>query len=418
MARTSRADTARLAAMIGDPQLAAGSARADELCAGNHAVTWPITWRHRVRRMTFARRLLAIPAAAALIAAAAASPSAAAVSAPSGFTVTTFASAPTTIPATTGPDDVAGLGGHVFVGWQNGVGTMGEPNPTTGQTTGTVIEYDRSGHALQSWSLTGKVDGLGGDPERHVVIATVNEDGNSSLYTIDPRAPAGSQVQHYTYSPAPDSAATGGSFTGGGTDAVVVHQGSIFVSASNPGSASATAVFRVVLHPGSGIASLKPTFADNASATDAVSGHTVTLALTDPDSNADVPDSSPRFSDQFVLDSQGDQQLIFARRMVSDNPELTRLSLTHGGQSAGVDDIRWSSGSDGTLIVVDSKAATVYAVTGPFTAGEAFGSLDTVGTAAQNNEVDTINLGTGELSPFLTGLETAKGLLWLPGGSD
>jgi hypothetical protein len=110
--------------------------------------------------------------------------------------VTTFATAPSTEPATTGPDDIASLGGHVFVGWQNGVGTKGEPNAKTGQTAGTVIEYGSGHNVLQSWSLTGKIDGLGGDPERHVVIATVNEDGNSSLYTIQPGALPGSQLRH------------------------------------------------------------------------------------------------------------------------------------------------------------------------------------------------------------------------------
>ena len=50
------------------------------------------------------------------------------------------------------------------------------------------------------------------------VIATVNEDANSSLYTIDPDAPAGAQVTHYNYNePLPHRAAptpfpsTGGS---------------------------------------------------------------------------------------------------------------------------------------------------------------------------------------------------------------
>jgi hypothetical protein len=364
--------------------------------------------------MTSTRRLLQIPAVAAAIAAAASAPAAAAPSAPAGFAVTTFASAPGTAPATSGPDDVATLEGNVFVAWQNGVGTKGEANPHTGQTAGTLVEYDRAGNTLQSWSLAGKIDGLGGDPERHRLIATVNEDGNSSLYTIAPRAPASSQVRHYAYSPAPDSGATGGVLTGGGTDAVVVDDGRIFLSASNPTSPSATAMFRVRLHQGTGVASLTPTFADNTTASDAVSDQPVSLALTDPDSNALVPLASPRFGGQVALDGQGDQQLVFARRPQGLAPRLTRLALTHTGASAGVDDVRWTSGSSGTLIVVDNGAGTVYAVAGPFAPGEAFASLDTVGTAEQNTEVDTLDLSSGQLTPFLTGLTKTKGLLWLP----
>ncbi|HTB69695.1 MAG TPA: hypothetical protein VK707_01790 [Solirubrobacteraceae bacterium] len=360
------------------------------------------------------QKLLTMFAVSGLAAATAAATAAAAPVAAPGFTVTTFASAPATVPATAGPDDIASLGNHVFVGWQNGVGTKGEPNSTTGQTSGTVVEYDRNGKPLQSWNLEGKVDGLGGDPSHRQLIATVNEDGNSSLYTIDPTAPLGQQLRHYSYQPAPDSATSGGVFTGGGTDAAVFYRGKLYLSASNPMNESATTLFRVTLDPATGVASLAPTFADNAFAQDAVSGLTVQLGLTDPDSNASVPSTSPRFAGQLVVDGQADQQLVFAARLATIEPKLTRLVLSHEGQPAGVDDVRWSTGSTGTLLVVDNGAGAVYAVTGPFTAGEAFASLDTVGASADNTEVDTIDLSTGALTPFLTGLGKSKGLLWMP----
>jgi hypothetical protein len=345
---------------------------------------------------------------AAVLAIAGTGSAAAAPAAAPGFKLTTFANAPST--STTGPDDIAYLDGHVFVGWQNGVGTKGEPNPTTGQTTSTVVEYTPGGHVLHSWSLRGKVDGIGGDEQTDQLVATVNEDGNSSLYTISSRG----SVRHFTYSPQPDSQTTGGVFTGGGTDAVVAIDGQIYLSASNPTPLSATAVFRVELDRGHGIARLLPTFADNASATDAVSGAGVTLGLVDPDSNASVPDSSPRFGGDLVLDSQADQQLVFAHRPASADPTLTRLSLSHGGMAAGVDDVRWADRSGGALYIVDAGAGRVYKVRGDFEAGQAFGSLDTVGTTADTTEVDSLDLSTGALTPFVTGLGTAKGLLWVP----
>jgi hypothetical protein len=337
----------------------------------------------------------------------------AAPTAPAGFTVTTFATAPAGTPAVTGADDIAYLDGNVFVGWQNGVGTMGEANPLTGQTTSTVVEYNSSGAQLQSWSLTGKVDGLGGGDNR--VIATVNEDGNSSLYTITPEHPAALQVVHYTYSPAPDAAATGGLATGGGTDAVQVIDGKILISASNPGSASATAAFVARLDWRTGVATLTPTFADNAVAKDAITGAPVTLALTDPDSNAAVPESSARFGGDFALVSQADQEIVFARRPGRHDSSLTRLAMTYGGTPAGIDDLRFAGRAGGTLLVVDNAASTIYAVTGPFTAGEAFGGLDTIGAATKHGEVDTLDVLTGALTPFATGFGTPKGLLWIPG---
>ncbi|HEU0316083.1 MAG TPA: hypothetical protein VFR49_02070, partial [Solirubrobacteraceae bacterium] len=72
---------------------------------------------------------------------------------PSGFRATVFATAPLTTPATAGPDDIARLGANVFVGWQNGVGTFGEPNPATGETSSTVVEYAPGGGVVQSFTL-------------------------------------------------------------------------------------------------------------------------------------------------------------------------------------------------------------------------------------------------------------------------
>jgi hypothetical protein len=351
--------------------------------------------RISIAAMVAAGALAAVPAAAS-----------AAPVAPNGYTLHTFATAPT---GATGPDDITYLDGHVFVGWQNGVGTKGEAAPG-GKTDSTLVEYSRTGRAVNSWHLTGKVDGLGADPRTHQVIATVNEDGNSSLYTVRPSGRSGGKVTHYTYSPAPDSATSGGVFTGGGTDAVAVYRGQIILSASNPTPANATAAFLVRLDRHRRVARLSPTFADNATATDAVTGKSVTLALTDPDSNAVVPSSSPRFGGDYAIDSQGDQQLVFAGRS-----GLERLSLTHGGTAAGVDDIRWADHARGTLYVVDNGTNTVYTLTGPFTAGEAFAALDTVGSASQTTELDTLNLSTGALSPLVTGFTAIKGIAWAPG---
>ena len=349
---------------------------------------------------------MAAAAVAAFPAAASAAPSA-----PTGYTVQTFATAPT---GATGPDDVTYLDGHVFVGWQNGVGSKGEAAPG-GQTASMLVEYDRSGAAINTWQLTGKLDGLAADPEHDQIVATVNEDGNSSLYTVKTAGRHGPDVTHYTYSPAPDSGTSGGVFTGGGTDAVSVYRGEIIVSASNPTPADATAAFRVRLDRHDHTARLLPTFADNAGATDAVSGQPVTLGLTDPDSNAVVPETSPRFGGDFALDSQGDQQLVFADWFGRHASRLERLQLTHGGTSAGVDDIRWADRAGGTLYVVDNKANTVYSVSGPFSTGEAFGALDTVGKASQTTELDTLDLQTGALSPLVTGFAGIKGIVWAPG---
>ena len=87
--------------------------------------------------------------------------------------------------ALTQPDDITSADGHIFVGFQNGVGPQGQPS-STGNSDSTIVELDGSGHAVAQWDIAGKCDGLSANPYTGQVVATVNEDANSSLYTIDP----------------------------------------------------------------------------------------------------------------------------------------------------------------------------------------------------------------------------------------
>jgi hypothetical protein len=125
----------------------------------------------------------------------------------------------------TDPDDITVLGHHIFTAFQNGVGPQGEAS-SDGNTDSTVVEFTASGKVIRKWNIKGKSDGLTADAARGFVIATVNEDANSSIYTIRPGAPAGRRVRHYTYSePLPHF---------GGTDAISIYRGRVFISASAP----------------------------------------------------------------------------------------------------------------------------------------------------------------------------------------
>ena len=269
-----------------------------------------------------------------------------------GYTAQVFASGGSTLSA---PDDITNMGGSIFVAWQNGVGPKGEP-AANGNTQSTVVEYSRSGRNLHSWQLTGRVDGMTADPAHDRIIATVNEDALTSLYTIRPDAPAASQLVHYTYGPDPP-------VHGGGTDAPHIYQGQILISASNPSDTTQPAVYRAVLSGTT--ATLTPVFVDNVSATvantdSAQYGQHVTLALSDPDSNTVVPVSSPRFGRDFMLDSQGDLQQVYVRNAGGPNQKVFVLNLTQS-----VDDTAWATASRGTLYATDGKNS-VYAVRGHF----------------------------------------------------
>jgi hypothetical protein len=70
-----------------------------------------------------------------------------------------------------------------------------------------------------------------------------------------------------------------------------------------------------------------------------------------------------------MLDSQGDQQAIFAASLAPNAP----LQVLNLAQS--VDDTTFATRSGGRLIVTDSSADTVDVVEGPFTAGAAYSSI-------------------------------------------
>ena len=196
--------------------------------------------------------------------------------------------------ALTSPDDIAELGGDVFVTFQNGVGPQGQAS-TDGNLNSTIVEFTLSGREVAQWDLLGKCDGLTADPLTGEVIATINEDAHSSLYTIKPRA---GSVTHYAYSePLPHN---------GGTDAISIYRGQILISASAPGTTGAAApnakypaVYVVTLNSWTRVAHVSPLYYDEAPAFQAngsKAGKTVNLALTDPDSNEVVPWVAPKYA--------------------------------------------------------------------------------------------------------------------------
>jgi hypothetical protein len=303
------------------------------------------------------------------------------------------------------PDDITVLGHHLFVGFQNGVGPQGEAS-TDGNLDSTIVEFTPAGHVVRKWDIVGKCDGLTADTAARVVIATVNEDANSSIYTIAPGALPGRQVTHYSYGqPAlPHN---------GGTDAISVYHGKVLISASAPGTVNGSAaapqptypaVYSAVFHRNKTV-SLTPLFYDEAKATVANTGSsqgkTVQLALIDPDSNEDVPSFAPRFAGDFMLTSQGDQEQIFVKPGRGFGSNLHVLSLTHS-----VDDTAWAR-SSGTLYGDNTGHDWVEAVTGPFRRGQIFAAV----TPCDQNDAPATCPGPGFPPNYLGTLNPRTGVL-------
>jgi hypothetical protein len=263
------------------------------------------------------------------------------------------------------PDDITRLGDVLFVGFQNGVGPQGQPSPA-GNLDSTVVELGLNGHAIAQWDVVGKTDGVTADPGLGGVIATVNEDANSALYTIrtDDTPPADA-VTRYAYNEVLPHL--------GGTDAISIDEGQILISASAPGTNGAPApqptypaVYTVTLDPTTQVATVHPLFNDEDPATVAnvnstQFGKQTPLALTDPDSNEIVPQDGPRFAGDFMLTSQGDQEQIYVDDAGGYHQRLAVLSL-----SQAVDDTAWPTDPSGRLYSTDSTNDAIDVVTGPF----------------------------------------------------
>jgi len=164
----------------------------------------------------------------------------------------------------------------------------------------------------------------------------------------------------------------------------------------------------VTLDPRTHVATVHPLFGDEAKATVAnagsSAGKTVTLALTDPDSNEIVPPAVPRFHGDFMLTSQGDQEQIYVKDAGSRWQRLSVLSL-----SQSVDDTAWAVSSHGRLYATDNGADKVDLVTGRFRPGTAFVAVTPCGStsapatcpappAFPANYLGVLNMSTGQIS--------------------
>ncbi len=303
----------------------------------------------------------------------------------------------------TQPDDITRYGDELFTTFQNGVGPQGQAS-TDGNRDSTIVEFTLSGAYLRQWDLRGKCDGLTANPATGLVIATINEDANSSLDSINPWT---GRVVHYSYSknPLPHN---------GGTDAISFYHGLMLISASAPGTVGAAApnpaypaVYWVTLDRANRVAYVHALFYDEAKATAANGPHrgkTVKLGLTDPDSNEVVPWVAPRFAGDFMLTSQGDKEQIYVSGAGTWYQHLSVLSL-----SQSVDDTAWATAWHGAFYTTDNSGDTVNMITGTFWPGTVFVAVtpcDANGAPATcpgpgypPNYLGQLNMYTGHISP-------------------
>ncbi len=315
-------------------------------------------------------------------------------------TISVFANTPNGISQ---PDSIVRWHDRIIVGFQNHVAKDG----TDGKSS-TIVEFSLSGKVKRMFQVPGHNDGLRvvGDDD---LWALQNEDANPNLVVIELTT---SKAKQYTFPPTPH---------GGGYDDMVVPNGKVYISASNPNlDAMNNNVFPALVRAslsGNSVL-LEPVFNGNANATDIPTGSTVTLDLMDPDSMTIDPRGN------IVLDDQADSELIFIRNPLTDEQTLGRLNISqttlldsHGNPLAiTLDDTAFAPHPKAFLLVTDVKGGVIYRIdagTFGFELGTAYSASDTLGL------VGTLNLDNGFVTPIVTGFGSARGMLFVaPDGDD
>jgi hypothetical protein len=301
------------------------------------------------------------------------------------------------------PDSIVLWNDRLFVGFQDRVAKDG----TDGKSS-TIVEFSLSGKVKRMFQVPGHNDGLRivGDDD---LWALQNEDANPNLVVIELRS---GHTKRYKFPPTPH---------GGGYDDMVVKNGRVYMTASNPTlNAQGVNVFPALVRASlSGdMVLVEPVFNGDATARDIPTGEPVSLNLTDPDSMTIDPRGN------IVIDSQADSELIFVRHPLTDEQTISRLKLSSSatgpmGATITVDDTAFAPNPKAFLLVTDVGNAKddglIYRIDSPslgFEPGVAYSASDTLGL------VGTLNLDNGVVTPVVTGFDSARGLLFIAPDGD
>lgn len=286
------------------------------------------------------------------------------------------------------PDSIAVLGDRIFIGYGDG----NDPAGLDGKSN-QIVEYNTKGNPLHVYTVKGHNDGLKVDPYTHKIWAMQNEDGNPNLVIIDPAT----QTQRlYTFAAPPPH--------GGGYDDIVFRNGKVYFSASNPANNPNAFPAIVAARFAGDTIDVTSALEGNAAATNVVTGASVTLNLQDPDSMTLTP------SNDILLDSQGDSELVLLHRPGMTNRSVTLIPLSSPLGTPQADDTLFIPSDEGFILMSDTPADTVYMIRkNRFVPGTAF-------TAAVGDNgngvgfVGVLDLNFGDIRPVVTGFQSPHGM--------
>jgi hypothetical protein len=287
------------------------------------------------------------------------------------------------------PDSIVQWRDTIIVGFQNHVAKDG----TDGKSS-TIVQYSLDGKVLRTFTVPGHNDGLRVIGEDDL-WALQNEDANPNLVIID--LESGHQ-KLYTFAPTVHS---------GGYDDIVVKNGEVFITASNPTVNGAgvnvfPALVRTTLH--GDMVDVEPILGGDDNAIDIATGKTVALNLTDPDSLSIDPHGN------IVLDSQADAVLVFIAHPGTDDQKVGMINITSGGSALTLDDTAFAPNGRSFLLFSDVAGDTIYRLDRPifgFEAGTAYSASDTTGI------IGVLDLDNGVVTTIATGFGSTRGMTFV-----
>ena len=305
------------------------------------------------------------------------------------YSLSVFAASVTGPTGYSQPDSIVQWRDSIFVGFQNHVAKDG----TDGKSS-TIVQYSLDGKVQRTFTVPGHNDGLRIVGE-HDLWSLQNEDANPNLVVIDLES---GQQKLYTFSP---------TVHGGGYDDIVVKNGQVFITASNPTVNGAginvfPALVRATLR--GDMVDVEPVLGGNDNAIDIPTGQTVPLNLTDPDSLTIDPQGN------IVLDSQADTELVFIAHPGTKDQQVGRINITSGGAPITLDDTAFAPNGQTFLLLSDVAGDTIYRLDRPvfgFVPGTAYSASDSVGI------VGVLDLDNGVVTPIATGFGSARGMTFV-----
>jgi hypothetical protein len=291
-----------------------------------------------------------------------------------------------------GPDSLTNSPGSVWVSYNGGTNSTGtDPNSFS-----TIVQYSPTGAVQQEYKIQGSVDGLRYDPFTGQVWALQNEDARSHITIINPTTGTLTALSYAQPS------------TTQGIDDIEFTKNGTYLTVTNPSVSTDVTLAKIV--PNTSPVVLTPVLTAGSPGLNVNTGKTgfvLTPQPPDPDSLILAPDGITLYQ------TTGANRDTIAIYNTTTNA-LKYLTLTaNGAPVSAMDDTQFITSSHGILYAsATTGGAGGLGEVDKFNVNLPVGTL--LASIGSLDEIAIVDQSTGNLTPFLTGLDGIHGLDFVP----